>query len=182
MQTREGEIDVRPRCKTKHIEFLERHPLATLAEARRSLLDAFPPLKIADISTVHRVLSEHSIFLIKRTHYENIAANSARIIRKWCDWCVENAAGINWTTAVFLDESGFNLATTRKVGRAPRGEGVIATRPAKGRNLCLLIAASQERGVFAQAVHFGRYNASLSLDFVEPAYVRCFALNFVLFA
>lgn len=135
----------RPRIRHL-ITFFEKDPTATLSDARNSLLTAFPTLESVDISTVHRKLAEK---------------------RRRLDWCVKNSAKISWQTAIFLDESGFNLDTIQRVGRARRGEGVMATRPPKARNLSLLIAASQERGVFAQEVQWGHHNSALFVRFIQ---------------
>lgn len=62
-------------------------------------------------------------------------------------------------TAVYLDETGFNLWSTRRIGRAPRGQRAVVNAPSTpGRNVTLVAAMSAVHGVL-----MGFHNAHVFL-------------------
>ncbi len=56
---------------------------------------------------------------------------------------------LDFTTVVFVDESGMNLAMTPRAGRAPRGQRVVGTVPRNHGPNTSLLAAMSPTGIMA---------------------------------
>lgn len=110
----------------QHVEkFYCRKNTATLEEARKDHLQAFPLLENIPKAALCQHLNKNAHYTLKVTHKAVENQSSSRKIKKRRHWVNKNNTEINWTEAVFLDRCSFNLATIRGTGRAPKGERAV---------------------------------------------------------
>jgi transposase len=80
----------------------------------------------------------------------------------------EEIAGLDPQRFRFIDESGVNLAMTRRYGRAPKGERVIGAVPQNdGANVTMLVALGSQ-GIEAVMTIEGATDAEVFRVYVEP--------------
>lgn len=141
--------------------------MATLKDARNDLLSRYPDIGTLSVSTLQRAIASKGTFTLKRVHRDLLARNSAATKRKRQIWCAEWLSQLVIDKAIYIDESGFNLATARQYGWSEQGSRAIATRPSQGANLTLILAVSVEKQVIAHQERFGSTDSAAFEAFVR---------------
>jgi hypothetical protein len=119
------------------------------------------PLSVATMSRVIRRLG----ITVKKVPRASERDEEAR-----ATWWAETAQ-LNPTRLIFVDESGTNLSLTRRYGRAPRGERVVAIVPRNhGPNITLLAAMSAD-GITAAMTMTGATDRQVWALFVRQILV-----------
>ncbi|SPO20915.1 uncharacterized protein UTRI_00392 [Ustilago trichophora] len=147
------------------LRYVSQHPGATIEEIRRHLQQE-TGLELS-ITSVQNALHDRCHLTLKRTGLQHDRHNSPETIAARREWVAAyRGQGLSLNDAVFLDEAGFHLQQTRKVGRAPVGQRAIQqNRPYnRGPNLSLLVAVDHN-GIQAHHIKTGAWNADALLDF-----------------
>ena len=132
------------------------HIQSTLIEIRDYWIQqGYPEISIG---TMWRYLDDRLI-TVKQATEQNQMRNDlkTRVMRaEYSEWFLENQN----LTFVFIDEFGFNLNTTRRLARAPRGKRAIVTcAQNKGTNVSVMAAIEKTTGLVLEMHHSGSMNA-----------------------
>ncbi|KAI7902936.1 uncharacterized protein BX663DRAFT_561018, partial [Cokeromyces recurvatus] len=105
------------------LEFYEKHADATLNEARKAVMDAFPGLEIT-VSTISKHLTKRCGLTMKKLEKLPAARNELSTLEKRKEKILEWMGMSDFDylrSCVFIDEAGFNLHIKRTFGRSLRG-------------------------------------------------------------
>lgn len=171
VKTQRGGSTRRSKLGNDHIhhvqQYWRRRPLSTLKDARNDLLSRYPDIGTLSVSTLQRAIASKGTFTLKRVHRDLPARNSTPTKRKRQAWCAEWLSQLVIDKAIYIDESGFNLATARQYGWSEQGNRAIATRPSQGANLTLIVAVSVEKQVIAHQERFGSTDTAVFESFIH---------------
>lgn len=176
--TQRGGKRFEKRLQKQHIKWimakLERFATMTIGDIKRELVDEFPCLAGVSDSTISRGVQNEAEFTLKRCHVEPAARNHPTQIRRRQEWCVEQVGRLDAKDLVFLDESGWNLHTTRNFGRAKVGNRAAQVRSSnRGRNMTMMVAVSVEEAVIASRVRLESGNAASFAAFLKDELFPC---------
>ncbi|KAK3827670.1 MAG: DDE superfamily endonuclease-domain-containing protein [Benniella sp.] len=174
----EGRVDTKPRggnrfpiLTKEHIEWLssqvEAHPGITYESLTQQLNQHFNIQPPVSRSAVTRAVREQAGYTFKLMRFDPEDYNSDTRRADRVTWTRDfMKIGTSMTDVVFIDEAGFNLRLTRRVGRVPRGERAVMVPPTqRGENMCLVVTVGKE-GVIASHVELGAFHAESYLQFI----------------
>ncbi|SPO27783.1 uncharacterized protein UTRI_04188 [Ustilago trichophora] len=149
------------------VTFVGEHQSATLNEIRDHLISTGGPA----ISATHlsRLLADRCHLTLKRLHIEHERYNSAKTIQARPAWVRQFQVEMgSFDNAIFFDEAGFNLHSSRSVGCAPTGQRAQQTgRPADCKpNISLLVAIGKD-GLYATDMVTGGWNSVSFVAFLN---------------
>ena len=134
--------------KVKIEEIINLNPTSTLNTINQKLREALPSKPHVQKSSIAAAL-DGMLITLKKLDSRSIQCNSisVKVRRKtYSDWFLQN--GILNSHIVFIDESGFNLHTTRSRGRSKIDTPATRTiNGQRGRNISLLMAISCSVGI-----------------------------------
>lgn len=144
---------------------VEQHPNFTLRQLNEELRLNLPASPHISESTVHRVLRG---CLITMKKLESPPADRNRM-----DVKLARKAHAEWLTPIdphiiYIDESGFNLWTSRTRGRAPRGhraQRIVGARRCP--NFTLMLGVSSQRGLVHHIIRGGGTTAEAFNSFLS---------------
>lgn len=131
------------------LDFYERKPDATLAQARDAVMEAFPGLEIT-VSAISKHIAKHCNLTMKKLEKLPEARNDISTLEKRKKKIEEWMALQDFDYSkgcVFIDEAGFNLNIKRTFGRSVRGtpaKAIVSTQ--RGVSITIL-GAMCERGI-----------------------------------
>ncbi|KAG1473327.1 hypothetical protein G6F56_001016 [Rhizopus delemar] len=131
------------------LDFYERKPDATLAQARDAVMEAFPGLEIT-VSAISKHIAKHCNLTMKKPEKLPEARNDISTLEKRKKKIEEWMALQDFDhgkNCVFIDEAGLNLNIKRTFGRSERGtlaKAIVSTQ--RGVSITIL-GAMCERGI-----------------------------------
>jgi transposase len=156
----------RPVLKKEHLEWIQQQ-LDRKADLRVSDLVAdiqkvFHFDKVPCPSTIDHAINMQLRYTLKVLKPEPADFNTPSRLNERKEWVHRfTDSGNNMFTAVYVDESGFNLHQNVTYGRAKRGERAVRTVPSnKGKNISYIAAVGAE-GLIASHTHQGSTNGRL---------------------
>lgn len=152
------------------MECVEQHPTFTLRQLNEELRVRMPASPPISDTTIHRLLRGQLITMKK---LEPTPADRNRV-----DVKLARKAHAEWLLAedphlIYIDESGFNLWTSRTRGRSPRGQRasrVVGARRCP--NFTLILAVSSQRGRVHHFIHNGGTTADVFNAFLSELIQR----------
>lgn len=173
-QTNSSSHQHQKKLRIQHIMFMcqmiAEKPGTTLEEIQLNLLTEFPEIGSIAVSTIQKTLTEEARVTCKRLHMEPVQYNHPDRVGERKDWIRKQLREdkVNFNDAVFVDECGFNVHTTRLIGRTQESQRVKTGRtnkPPCNVNLCL--AASANDGVICHRIFIGTCNKDRFSDFLK---------------
>ncbi|CAO1637167.1 unnamed protein product [Parajaminaea phylloscopi] len=151
-------------------DYFEEHNEATLNEAQQHLEGLFG--HVYSLSSIDRQLDK-SGFHMKRLWGEIERRNDPARMRARKEWVCQHLGMVNLSTAIFIDEAGFNLHLTRRRGRARTGNRAIqTTAPNRGSNLTLIVACNAQ-GIIASGVSLASFNRERLVEWLDHDLAPC---------
>ncbi len=147
------------------VVLVTQQPDATLAQLRDRLQAG------VHLSTVARALIRLGLTVKKKVLHA--AEQDRPDVRHQRATFRGRAAGIDPGRFVFLDETGVNTAMTRRRGRAPRGQRLVAQVPQGHWQMTTLVAGIRPDGVVAPFALAGAMDALTFESYVEQVLVPC---------
>lgn len=140
------------------ISIVEENNALTLNQINEELVRRLPSSPRISISTLCRSL-RGSFYRMKKLEIVPVERNTDHVKNErhsFATWLLGD--GMN-QELIFVDEAGFNLWTSRTRGRALIGEPAIrVVNGRRGRNLSMIFAVSQERGLLSHEIVEGAVN------------------------
>lgn len=149
------------------IEMEDKDCTLTLEELRDKLVEHFQNIRTLSITSIHDALQDFC-YTLKDLRKLPYGRNSDETKNKRCSYVTLFRTIKTHYNFVFIDESNFNLWTTRGKGRSQAGDRACYTVPnSKGRQVSLILAISPALGTVHNNIIQGSCNAIKYLNYLQ---------------